>query len=92
MKRVTLLPTHFRKKTRKWMGHPDSILVAGSICGDSIGQGKSMSMTLTQFAPPFAFDRLQQMVVVNGAIGRLLVACGWSGRSIARPPVCAPIC
>jgi putative Mg2+ transporter-C (MgtC) family protein len=34
-----------------------------------------MSMTLAQFAQPFAFDRLQQMVVVNGAIGRLLVAC-----------------
>jgi len=27
------------------------------------------------FAQPFNFDRLQQMVVVNGAIGRLLVAC-----------------
>ena len=34
-----------------------------------------MSMTLAQFAQPFAFDRLQQIVVVNGAIGRLLVAC-----------------
>jgi len=34
-----------------------------------------MSMALPQFAQPFAFDRLQQMVVVNGAIGRLLVAC-----------------
>lgn len=34
-----------------------------------------MSMTLAQFAQPFAFDRLQQMVVVNGAVGRLLVAC-----------------
>ena len=34
-----------------------------------------MSMTLAQFAQPFAFDRLQQMVVVNGAISRLLVAC-----------------
>jgi putative Mg2+ transporter-C (MgtC) family protein len=34
-----------------------------------------MSMTLVQFAQPFAFDRLQQIVVVNGAIGRLLVAC-----------------
>ena len=27
------------------------------------------------FAQPFNFDRLQQMVVVNGAIGRLLMAC-----------------
>jgi putative Mg2+ transporter-C (MgtC) family protein len=27
------------------------------------------------FAQPFNFDRLQQMVVLNGAIGRLLVAC-----------------
>jgi putative Mg2+ transporter-C (MgtC) family protein len=27
------------------------------------------------FAQPFHFDRLQQMVVVNGAIGRLLMAC-----------------
>jgi putative Mg2+ transporter-C (MgtC) family protein len=34
-----------------------------------------MSMTLAQFAQPFAFDRLQQIVVVNGAIGRLMVAC-----------------
>jgi putative Mg2+ transporter-C (MgtC) family protein len=34
-----------------------------------------MSMNLAQFAQPFAFDRLQQMVVVNGAIGRLLMAC-----------------
>jgi putative Mg2+ transporter-C (MgtC) family protein len=34
-----------------------------------------MSPALAQFAPPFAFDQLQQMVVANGAIGRLLVAC-----------------
>ena len=34
-----------------------------------------MNMTLAHFAQPFAFDRLQQMVVVDGAIGRLLVAC-----------------
>jgi putative Mg2+ transporter-C (MgtC) family protein len=34
-----------------------------------------MSTALAQFGQPFAFDRLQQMVVVNGAIGRLLVAC-----------------
>jgi len=34
-----------------------------------------MSMMLAQFAQPFAFDRLQQMVVVNGAISRLLVSC-----------------
>jgi putative Mg2+ transporter-C (MgtC) family protein len=34
-----------------------------------------MSMTLAQFGQPFDFDRLQQIVVVNGAIGRLLVAC-----------------
>jgi putative Mg2+ transporter-C (MgtC) family protein len=27
------------------------------------------------FAQPLAFDRLQQIVVLNGAIGRLLVAC-----------------
>ncbi len=37
--------------------------------------GSEMSMTLAQFAQPFDFDRLQQIVVVNGAIGRLLVAC-----------------
>ena len=33
---------------------------------------------IADFAPfgqPFNFDRLQQMVVVNGAIGRLLTAC-----------------
>jgi putative Mg2+ transporter-C (MgtC) family protein len=34
-----------------------------------------MSTSLAQFAEPFAFDRLQQIVVVNGALGRLLVAC-----------------
>ncbi len=34
-----------------------------------------MSMTLAQFAQPFDFDQLQQIVVANGAIGRLLVAC-----------------
>jgi putative Mg2+ transporter-C (MgtC) family protein len=34
-----------------------------------------MSAPLTQFAQPFDFDRLQQIVVVNGAIGRLLMAC-----------------
>jgi len=34
-----------------------------------------MSMTLAQFEQPLAFDRLQQLVVVNGAIGRLLLAC-----------------
>jgi putative Mg2+ transporter-C (MgtC) family protein len=34
-----------------------------------------MSMTLPQFAQPLSFDRLQQIVVVNGAIGRLLMAC-----------------
>ena len=34
-----------------------------------------MTLVLAQFAQPFAFDRLQQIVVVNGAIGRLLVAC-----------------
>jgi len=34
-----------------------------------------MSMTLVQFAQPLSFDRLQQIVVVNGAIGRLLMAC-----------------
>ena len=34
-----------------------------------------MNMAVAQFAQPFDFDRLQQIVVVNGAIGRLLVAC-----------------
>ena len=34
-----------------------------------------MSMTLAQFAQPFSFDYLQQIVVVNGAISRLLMAC-----------------
>jgi putative Mg2+ transporter-C (MgtC) family protein len=34
-----------------------------------------MSIALAQFAQPFDFDRLQQIMVVNGAIGRLLVAC-----------------
>jgi len=34
-----------------------------------------MTISLAPFAQPFAFDRLQQIVVVNGAIGRLLMAC-----------------
>jgi putative Mg2+ transporter-C (MgtC) family protein len=34
-----------------------------------------MSMALIQPAQPLNFDLLQQMVVVNGAVGRLLVAC-----------------
>jgi len=34
-----------------------------------------MNVALAQFAQPFDFDRLQQIVVVNGAISRLLVAC-----------------
>jgi putative Mg2+ transporter-C (MgtC) family protein len=34
-----------------------------------------MSVEFAQFALPFSFDRLQQLVVVNGAIGRLLTAC-----------------
>ena len=34
-----------------------------------------MNVAFAHFAQPFSFDRLQQMVVVNGAIGRLLMAC-----------------
>jgi len=34
-----------------------------------------MTLAFAHFAQPFNFDLLQQMVVVNGAIGRLLVAC-----------------
>ena len=34
-----------------------------------------MSTTFAQFAQPFDFSWLQQVGVVNGAIGRLLVAC-----------------
>src|SRR5579863_10289425 len=34
-----------------------------------------MIVNFAQFAEPFTFDRLQQIVVVNGAIGRLLLAC-----------------
>lgn len=34
-----------------------------------------MSGNLEQLAQPFHFDQLQQMTVVNGAIGRLLMAC-----------------
>lgn len=33
-----------------------------------------MSAALSQFAQPFHFDRLPQMVVVDGAIGRLPMA------------------
>ena len=34
-----------------------------------------MMVEFAHFAQPFSFDRLQQMVVANGAIGRLLLAC-----------------
>ena len=34
-----------------------------------------MSIAVAQFAQPFSFNWLEQMNVVNGAIGRLLVAC-----------------
>jgi len=34
-----------------------------------------MIVNFACFAQPLSFDRLQQMVVVNGAIGRLLMAC-----------------
>jgi putative Mg2+ transporter-C (MgtC) family protein len=34
-----------------------------------------MMIAFAQVPQPFNFDRLQQIVVVNGAIGRLLVAC-----------------
>jgi putative Mg2+ transporter-C (MgtC) family protein len=34
-----------------------------------------MSMALAQFAQPLSFDWLQQVVVLNGAVGRLLLAC-----------------
>lgn len=34
-----------------------------------------MIVHIAYFALPFSFDRLQQMVVANGAIGRLLTAC-----------------
>lgn len=32
-------------------------------------------VALAQIAQPFQFDRLQQIVVLNGAVGRLLLAC-----------------
>lgn len=34
-----------------------------------------MTLHLAYFAQPFTFDWLQQLVVANGAIGRLLTAC-----------------
>jgi putative Mg2+ transporter-C (MgtC) family protein len=34
-----------------------------------------MIVQFANFALPFSFDRLQQIVVVNGAVGRLLTAC-----------------
>jgi putative Mg2+ transporter-C (MgtC) family protein len=34
-----------------------------------------VSSTLTQIAQPFTFDSIEQMLVVNHAIGRLLMAC-----------------
>jgi hypothetical protein len=34
-----------------------------------------MTAALTLIPEPFQFDNLQQIVVANGAIGRLLLAC-----------------
>jgi putative Mg2+ transporter-C (MgtC) family protein len=34
-----------------------------------------MSMTLAQFAQPLSFNWLDQVVVVNGTVGRLILAC-----------------
>jgi putative Mg2+ transporter-C (MgtC) family protein len=38
-----------------------------------------MSTALAQFALPFSFSQLQQLDVLNGAIGRLLLACALGG-------------
>jgi putative Mg2+ transporter-C (MgtC) family protein len=38
-----------------------------------------MSVAMAQFALPSSFSWLQQMDVVNGAVGRLLVACALGG-------------
>jgi putative Mg2+ transporter-C (MgtC) family protein len=38
-----------------------------------------MTLALAQFAQPFSFSWLEQMVVANGAIGRLLLACALGG-------------
>ena len=38
-----------------------------------------MSMALAQFALPLSFNQFQQMDVLNGAIGRLLLACVLGG-------------
>jgi len=35
-----------------------------------------MSTVLANLAQPYSFNWLEQMVVANGAIGRLLLACG----------------
>jgi putative Mg2+ transporter-C (MgtC) family protein len=34
-----------------------------------------MHRLMAEFAHPFSFDWLEQMIVVNGAVGRLLLAC-----------------
>ena len=38
-----------------------------------------MSMLLAQIVQPFNFDWLQQMDILNGAVGRLLLACVLGG-------------
>jgi putative Mg2+ transporter-C (MgtC) family protein len=38
-----------------------------------------MHMLIAEFAHPFSFDWLEQMLVVNGAVGRLLLACFLGG-------------
>jgi putative Mg2+ transporter-C (MgtC) family protein len=43
------------------------------------GKEKLVSSVLIQIAQPLSFDRLQQLGVLDGAIGRLLVACVLGG-------------
>ena len=45
-----------------------------------------MSSVLAQFAQPFNFSWLQQVVVVNGAVTRLLAACLLGGCSLKGAP------
>ena len=67
--------------------------------GDSIGQGEPQhEHDLADFAPPFNFNWLQQIVVFNGADPRLLMACflggviGLEREFKRRPPGFGPIC
>src|SRR5438270_4382535 len=67
------IPMCLRRYTRREFSR-SSVIASGK---EKLAAARNARMTVDYgyFAQPFSFDRLQQIVVVNGAIGRLLTAC-----------------